>query len=395
MVGVVVFWGWPSETRALELLVADRLSNSVYRYSVTNGTHQAIISNSPDLNQPAGIGISPDFREVYVASSQNNRVMKYDYNPFTGATSNATIFADAGDGLQFPNDIRFSPDGKKIYVANLNGGVSQFNTDGSSAGDKLLLSANAATSSLNFTSSGKMLAGAFQTAGGGGVAISNADVSAFPGYLVTPRGEITGATGIMVHDDYVYVSGLFTTSIYRYSLSTGEQDPSWLISGVGFPQGLVESPDGNGFLAGILGFTNGTGSISRYAYDGTFLSTFATPSGDGFTEATAMVFVPDPPVGDFDGNGVVNAGDYVTWRKALPTATLFNDNTPGIVSASDYADWRANFGKRGPAVATGLFVVSAVPEPSSAVLLLVAFFTVDWTSGRPARRSGRAEAQPT
>ena len=41
---------------------------------------------------------------------------------------------------------------------------------------------------------------------------------------------------------------------------------------------VTVAPDGNGFLAGILGFTNGSGNISRYAFDGTFLSTFAAAS---------------------------------------------------------------------------------------------------------------------
>ena len=219
-----------------------------------------------------------------------------------GWRRNPTIFADATDGLAFPNDIQFSPDGSKVYVANLGGGVSRFNADGSSAGSKLMLPStsgegNTQTSSMNFTSAGELLAGAFQDAGGdgGGIAISNSSVSAFPGFLVQPSPAINGATGLMIHDGYIYVSGLFTTSIRRFALSNGQMDASWGITGVGFPQDLEEAPDGNGFLAGILGFTDGAGSISRYAFDGTFLSTFAAPSEDGFTEATAFVVVPTPP----------------------------------------------------------------------------------------------------
>ena len=61
--------------------------------------------------------------------------MKYDYNAATGVATNPTIFADASAGLAFPNDIQFSPDGSKIYVANLStGNVTRFNLDGSSAG---------------------------------------------------------------------------------------------------------------------------------------------------------------------------------------------------------------------------------------------------------------------
>jgi hypothetical protein len=137
---------------------------------------------------------------------------------------------------------------------------------------------------------------------------------------------------------------------------------------------LEEAPDGNGFFAGILGFSNGAGSISRYAFDGTFLSTFASPSQNGFSEATAFVDVPTPAVGligDFNNDGVVDAADYVVWRNASPTATLSNDRTPGVVDASDYADWRTNFGKSSPANGTALGS-NPVPEPADILLLFIA-----------------------
>jgi DNA-binding beta-propeller fold protein YncE len=375
LIGALVFWGAPLESHAADLLVVDRLSNSVYRYSAAGALLGTVIDDSADLNQPTGIGMSPDFEELYVSSSQNNRVMKYDYDAATGVASNPTIFADAAGGLEFPNDIRFSPDGSKVYVANLGGGVSRFNDDGSSAGTKLALptGADAPASSMSFTSAGELLAGAFQDASGtgGGIAISNASVSAFPGFLVAPSAAINGATGLMIHDAYIYVSGLFSSNIRRFALSNGQMDASWGITGVAFPQDLAEAPDGNGFLAGILGTFNGTGNISRYAFDGTFLSTFAAPSQNGFTEATAFVVVPTPLIGDFSNDGVVDAADYVVWRKASPTDTLPNDDTPGAVDASDFDDWRANFGNSQQAGA-GALGADAVPEPAGVLLLVTA-----------------------
>ncbi|MGD9632791.1 MAG: SMP-30/gluconolactonase/LRE family protein [Pirellulales bacterium] len=388
LVGVAVVSGAPSGLRAADLLVVDRLSNSVFRYSATGALLGTVVDHSADLNQPTGIGISPNFKELYVSSSQNNRVMKYEYDRASGVASNPTIFADASDGLEFPNDIQLSPDGSQVYVANLSGGVSRFNLDGSSAGSKLALPTSieqvpTPTSSLNFTSAGELLAGAFQDASGagGGVAISNSAVSAFPGYLVDPMSAINGATGLMIHDGYLYVSGLFSFNIRRFALSDGEIDASWGITGVAFPQDLVAAPDGNGFLAGILGFANGSGNISRYAYNGTFLSTFASPSQNGFTEATAFVVVPTLLVGDFNGNGIVDAADYVAWRDAAPTDTLPNDDTPGVVDASDYEDWRANFGETNAVGSAAVGAVS-VPEPAGAVLLVVGLVMSGWLSLR-------------
>jgi sugar lactone lactonase YvrE len=371
LVGVTVILAAPFEAPAADLLVADRLSNSVYRYSASGTLLGTVIANSDDLNQPTGIGISPDAKELYVSSSQNNRVMKYDYNLATGVATNPTIFADASDGLAFPNDIQFSPEGNKIYVANLGGGgVARFNVDGSSAGPPLALPATSVgeASSMTFRAANELLVGAFAD---GGVAISNSSLSAFSTYLVQPTPAITGATGLMIYGNNLYVSGLFTTSIRRFNLSSGEIDPSWAISGVGFPQDLAVAPDGNGFLAGILGFTNGTGGISRYAFDGSLLGSFAQPGQGGFTEATAFVLVPPPFLGDFNNDGVVNAVDYVVWRNASPTATLPNDATPGKVDVSDYADWRANFGKSTVASAAALGS-NPVPEPTSTLLLFIA-----------------------
>ncbi len=365
-----------SESLAGELLVVDRLSNSVYRYSASGTLLGTVIDRSLDIYQPTGIGMSPDFTELYVSSSQRNHVMKYDYDPATGVASNPTIFADMADGLAFPNDIQFSPDGNKIYVANLNGGVSQFNVDGSSAGPKLFLPTDneevaTPTSSMNFTSDGRLLAGAFQNSTGvlGGIAISDSGVTSFPNYLVDPVTEIRGATGLMVHDNYLYVSGLFSGRIQRFDLSDcdgqpcGQMDASWGILGVAFPQDLVAAPDGSGFLLGVLGLSPGAGNISRYAFDGTLLGTFATPGGGGFTEATAFVVVPTSPaglVGDFNHDGKVDAADYVVWRKTSP------------LDESGYNDWRTNFSMSAAASSAGFGGGGTVPEPAGGLLMLVA-----------------------
>jgi hypothetical protein len=70
--------------------------------------------------------------------------------------------------------------------------------------------------------------------------------------------------------------------------------------------------------------------------------------------------------GDYNGNGVVDAADYTTYRDALGTnTTLPNDTTPGSVTTADYAVWQTNFGQGGPSPAT------AVPEPAAACLLVL------------------------
>jgi fibronectin-binding autotransporter adhesin len=66
-------------------------------------------------------------------------------------------------------------------------------------------------------------------------------------------------------------------------------------------------------------------------------------------------------LGDYNNNGVVDAADYVVWRKGLGTT----------YSQADYDVWRAHFGQ---SAASGSVanVYAAVPEPASLVLLTLA-----------------------
>lgn len=70
--------------------------------------------------------------------------------------------------------------------------------------------------------------------------------------------------------------------------------------------------------------------------------------------------------GDYNDDGTVDAADYTVWRDNLgQSVTLPNDTTPGTVTAADYDIWKAAFGNTSGAG-------SAIPEPTSALLLLSA-----------------------
>ncbi len=106
---------------------------------------------------------------------------------------------------------------------------------------------------------------------------------------------------------------------------------------------------------------------SDFGSDGTH------PSTSGRTKVGSMLlnFMLDseftepwfisPTAGDFNGNGVIDAADYVAWRKGLG-ATF----TPG-----DYNVWRAHFGQT-PGSGAGAIMNAAVPEPATWVMLTLA-----------------------
>lgn len=95
----------------------------------------------------------------------------------------------------------------------------------------------------------------------------------------------------------------------------------------------------------IGGSATGTipsGMIQYGAYDAPV--SVGIPTG---ADADAMIVVSGgPPLpGDYNGNGIVDAADYVVWRKNVGQSnTLPGDVSPGSVDASDYNVWRSNFG---------------------------------------------------
>jgi hypothetical protein len=79
------------------------------------------------------------------------------------------------------------------------------------------------------------------------------------------------------------------------------------------------------------------------------------------------------PTGDYNGNGVVDAADYVVWRKTLgsaaaPAGSGADGNRNGLVTSGDYTFWQLRFGNSPAGFASG----SSVPEPATALLLLFA-----------------------
>jgi hypothetical protein len=73
--------------------------------------------------------------------------------------------------------------------------------------------------------------------------------------------------------------------------------------------------------------------------------------------------------GDYNNDTVVNQADYDLWKSSFGTAGGLQNETAslGIADAADYTVWRDNLG----AMPAGAGSLSAVPEPTSFVLVLV------------------------
>ena len=83
--------------------------------------------------------------------------------------------------------------------------------------------------------------------------------------------------------------------------------------------------------------------------------------------------------GDYNHDGVVDAGDYLVWRKTIGSTVLLaaDGNNDGVVNSADYAYWRQHFGTSlSTGSGSGASLVSgAVPEPGTTLLVTIAIIT--------------------
>ena len=79
--------------------------------------------------------------------------------------------------------------------------------------------------------------------------------------------------------------------------------------------------------------------------------------------------------GDYDGNGTVDAADYVIWRKssgqAVTVGTGADGDGNGTIGAADYTVWRQNLGKSRPTYYASPGAGVEVPEPGVGGLVLI------------------------
>ena len=126
--------------------------------------------------------------------------------------------------------------------------------------------------------------------------------------------------------------------------------------------------------------TNGALSLGR-AYDN---SAFGGADGDllfsyGIVGTSRLMsgvvtYVGTAGVtGDYNGNGVVDAADYVVWRDHLGQVFALQNRDPangsGAISAADYSSWRSHFGASGSGA--GVALSGSVPEPNTSLLMLL------------------------
>jgi hypothetical protein len=87
-----------------------------------------------------------------------------------------------------------------------------------------------------------------------------------------------------------------------------------------------------------------------------------------------VLWTPPELVGDYNGDGIVDAADYVVWRKNESTTNMLsNDPLGGTIDQDQFNLWRTHFGQT---AGSGSASNSGVPEPSPQVTVLVGLTAV-------------------
>ena len=205
----------------------------------------------------------------------------------------------------------------------------------------------------------------------------------FFNHLADPSGNVTDFYSVAIHE-------------LAHALGFGEQvappqpPAEWqkLVSGTNFfgvnsenqnsGNAVPLSPDLGHWVAGKTSVVYGTSTSQEALMDPDIQN--GTRKKLTELDAAALKDIgwslgPAPGVnGDYNGNGIVDASDYVVWRKSLnQNVTLPNDNGLGMpISTSHYTLWRNNFGKAALGSGSGaLFPAGEVPEPASGLLALM------------------------
>ncbi len=179
------------------------------------------------------------------------------------------------------------------------------------------------------------------------------------------------------------------------SVSGASSGYSSTVSGVGIPVWVRLVRSGNQFSAFYS--SNGTSWIQVGTTQSVTMATNAQAglavtshtNGTLCTSVFSNAAVTSSPLSDYNGNGVVDAADYVVWRNTLGSTTNLlangDDTGPsaGIIDQADYAVWRTNFGNTAAAAGSGSAQIAvnanALPVITTATTAALSSAAVDAT----------------
>ncbi|HVT27503.1 MAG TPA: hypothetical protein VHE81_05735 [Lacipirellulaceae bacterium] len=376
--------------------------NKVFRFDEQGNKLPNDIPTSAGISFPTGIAVGPD-GNIYVSDSGMGRIVYFDGQTGAALGTFASGFA--------PAQLDFGPNGD-LYVSEFFGeNVRKYDAHaGANFGQFLGYAATGLTSAqgLAFAANGDLLVGdGFAQAEGQHAKIIRVHDGAQSTWGFTdtcsgagcpfyaPVAMLTQANGDVLVVDMLgnYVARVSDAGVPSFFASI---NPPVAPPGTNFPSDITFDPDGN-IVISALGSTNppdNNGALWRYDLDGNIIDpdNDATPNEpivSGLEPIAGIDYTPslNTLAGDYDGNNTIGSQDYAKWQanfgKFVAQGNNADGNSNGVIDAADYVLWRKAVSAPGSGSALN---GSAVPEPMSVVLVLSGLMSL-WAIRRTSRRS--------
>jgi hypothetical protein len=373
-----------------DILVSDKLSNDVLRYSNTGtplGSFIAAGSIKPD--GPIGVTFGPD-GYLYVSSSNDNEILRYDRN---GVFKD--VFASGG-ALHGPADIEVGPDGN-LYVSNFDNfagtTIEKYDPWAKAAASRYV--GNFATASASIPLNGPTFV-EFGKNGNLYASATAADLvlefTGAGGYVGTyASGASLGFPAGLAFDssNRLYVASLLTGPVLRNG-GTANSGLSVYVPGtlnIDFPSDVQFDYNGDLLVSQLTG-----GGVFRYHEDPISHKLTTTQITSGALQPGQFTWLPE--LGDANGDRLVTGADYTIWadhfEQLVRLGPAVGDfNSDGKVTGADYTIWADNFDQFASAALPSAAVLMAVPEPATATLAAVALVCGLFVAARRRRNPSR------
>jgi len=217
----------------------------------------------------------------------------------------------------------------------------------------------------------------------------------------TPSFASNSASNSLTHDfGHVPIgagSSAFTFDVYNLLATAGYTADMDFDSVVPAGNSSAFSTDiaasaGSLVLAGGSGhtFMSSLAATSIGTFSATYMLNFSDENLPGALNKSISLMLTGSTflAGDYNGDNVVDAADYVVWRhtegESVTAYAAADGNGDGIIDDGDFDVWRSNFGQT--ATGSGALVASSVPEPTSTVLILATVIAAVVHRGRRGHR---------
>jgi autotransporter-associated beta strand protein len=308
-----------------------------------NGTTIPLSWNEP-LNWVGGVPNANGAQANFWRTLTANRAITLDGSKTVGIMSFDSPFSYAIN----------SGTGGSIVLNNAGGAATLTSNQGShtiNAGVQLSSSVGAAINAGTITVNGVVSGTGALTKSGAGTLTLNG-TNSYTGSTVVQSGKLSLAVASLANAADVYISTGGTLDL-KFSGSPDVID-SLLFNGV----------------SQVIGTWGANGNVSA-----TYHTSLIT--GTGVLQVTN-----GPAAGDYNNNGILDAADYALWVKKVGASTITNrdPSNTGNIGQVDYNTWERNFGKTAGTGAGA--ALTAVPEPSAAIIFLFAALLLNLRSKR-------------